>query len=81
MSGNSASSAVVVPSAALRADGTVLVVDADDRAHTRTVTTAGKSRGELVVVTDGLSIADRVIVSAPSTLRAGDRVAPDAGGP
>lgn len=77
----SASSAVVVPSAALRADGTVLVVDADDRARTRTVTTAGKSRGELVVVTDGLSIADRVIVSAPSTLSPGDRVAPEAEAP
>lgn len=78
---NSASNAVVIPSGALRADDTVLIVDADDRARARSVTTAGKGRGELVVVTEGLTIADRVIVAAPPTLNSGDRVLPDAGGP
>jgi multidrug efflux system membrane fusion protein len=68
--------AVTVPTNTLiTRDGRQMVatVDGEDRARLKPVTVA-RDLGERVVVTSGLSVEDRVIISPNALLRAGDQV-------
>ena len=67
--------AVVLPRAALRADGRVLVVDGESRLRFREVGVARVSR-EQVVVESGLAEGERVCVSALATVVDGMAVRP-----
>lgn len=75
----------VVPVSAFRADGTVLVVDGEDRVRIREVDafwTAGEDR---LLVRSGLASGERLVVSPPSMVAEGMRVrvagAPDSAVP
>jgi RND family efflux transporter MFP subunit len=67
--------AVALPRAALRADGRILVVDADDRLRFRDVVVARIDR-EQVIVARGLAEGERVCVSHLAAVVDGMRVRP-----
>ena len=76
-----------IPLSAFRADGTVLVVDAEDRIRVREVDAFWEAGEAGVLVRSGLVAGERLVVSPPSMVAEGMRVrviagaAPPAGGP
>lgn len=80
-SASPSTAAVVIPRSALRDGGIVFVVDADDRARPRTVTTAPAADERSILVTAGLTVGDRVIATPPASLIDGDRIRIDDGAP
>ena len=79
--GRSVENAAVLPRAALRGDGRVLVVDADERLRFRAVGILRSTRDE-VIVSSGLNDGDRVCLSTLAAVTDGMRVrtAGDGGG-
>ena len=67
--------AALLPRAALRSDGKVWVVDADNRLAMRPVRVAHQTT-EGVVVDEGLTAGDRVVISQLKTATSGMRVRP-----
>ena len=66
IAGRELTEAVVLPRAALRDDGYVLVVDAEERLHIRSVGVARVTEDE-VVISSGLESGERVVTSALPT--------------
>ncbi len=64
----------VVPRSAFRADGTVLVVDADDRVRVREVDPFWSAGEAALLVRSGLAGGERLVVSPPSMVADGMRV-------
>ena len=73
--GRRAEGVYVVPRAALRASGTVYLIDADERLRIRTVEVLRSTR-EQVIVGAGLSDGDRVVVSPFDTAVDGMHIRP-----
>ena len=71
--GRSVEDAAVLPRAALRGDGRVLVVDADERLRFRAVGILRSTRDE-VIVSSGLNDGDRVCLSTLAAVTDGMRV-------
>lgn len=67
--GRQLSQVVTLPRSALRNDGSVLLVDADDRLQPREVRVLKSSPGEVWV--QGISVNERVVVSQPTLAVAG----------
>lgn len=65
--------AVVLPRAALRGDGRILVVDADDRLRGRQVDVV-RVDGEQAIIRSGLAAGERVCVSPLETVTDGTKV-------
>ncbi|MCY3745825.1 MAG: efflux RND transporter periplasmic adaptor subunit [Acidobacteria bacterium] len=63
-----------VPVSAFRADGTVLVVDAEDRIRVREVDAFWPAGETAVLVRSGLAAGERLVVSPPSMVAEGMRV-------
>ena len=63
-----------VPVSAFRADGTVLVVDAEDRVRVREVDAFWPAGETAVLVRSGLAAGERLVVSPPSLVAEGMRV-------
>ena len=62
-----------IPRAAVRADGRILVVDADNRLHFRDIQVARATR-DTIVLSSGVADGERVVVSALDTVTEGMRV-------
>lgn len=73
--GRSVQDVVSLPREAMRRDGRVLVVTADDRLSMRPVEVLKRERGE-VLIASGLSAGERVCTSAPSLAVDGMQVRP-----
>jgi hypothetical protein len=71
--GKTAADAIVLPRAALREDGSVLVVDSNDRLEIRTVEVLRLGSSE-AVLSDGLASGERVCVSPLAAVVDGMRV-------
>jgi len=63
-----------VPVSAFRADGTVLVVDAEERIRVREVDAFWPAGETAVLVRSGLAAGERLVVSPPSMVAEGMRV-------
>jgi len=63
-----------VPVSAFRADGTVLVVDGEDRIRIRQVDALWPAGEEALLVRSGLVNGERLVVSPPSMVAEGMRV-------
>ena len=64
----------VVPASAFRADGTVLVVDGEDRIRIREVDAFWPAGEDALLVRSGLAAGERLVVSPPSMVAEGMRV-------
>lgn len=64
---------VVIPTDALADDGSVTVLDSEDKASKRKVT-QGRRLGKDVEITDGLLVGDRVVVLAFNPVKEGSKV-------
>ncbi len=64
----------VVPRSAFRADGTVLLVDGDDRVHVREVDAFWPAGEGALLVRSGLRDGDRLVTAPPSLVAEGMRV-------
>ena len=64
----------IVPVSAFRADGTVLVVDGDDRIRIRQVDAFWPAGETALLVRSGLAAGERLVVSPPSMVAEGMRV-------
>ena len=70
----------VVPRSAFRADGTVLIVDAEDRIRVREVDAFWPVGETAVLVRSGLAQGERLVMSPPSMVAEGMRVRVEEGG-